>query len=170
MALVACSGRPLRAFDLATEKELWSFDCGKPTGYPRPDSGASVKVVANRVLVQARLHLFALDPRTGRQLWRGHIRNAPNTPKWPVSAALYHSGTECRITAAGDIAVLAFHYRLIAMNVTTGKFLWAWMPDSYPWLSNPIADEARVYCIVGRKRFPLTADHRDQRRDSRRQR
>lgn len=157
----------LHRLDKRSGAERWRarVDAATPPRLPGSDErsrwdryGSSVLADGVRLFVASRdRHLYALDPGTGRELWRvaaGDLMTATparwrdllffadyggkvqavdakdGTPRWSYDARLPVAG-DLTVDAAGRVLVGSRSYDLIALDAATGKELW----KHYYWFS-----------------------------------
>lgn len=122
-------------------KQLWTADVGEKThGW---GSAASPVLWKNLVFINASVEsesLYALDARTGREVWKADgIREAWNTP---------------HLTAADggrDELIVACQKNLLAFNPATGKPLWTCATDiTWYMVPSAVSHQGTVYCLGGR--------------------
>lgn len=128
------------AFD-HSGKQLWQTDVGERThGW---GTAASPVLYKDKVFINASVEsdsLFALDCKTGKELWRAKgIREAWNTP---VVVTAKSGRQELVVATQGKV---------LAFDPETGKDLWSCKTD-IGWYMVPtvVAHEGVVYCLGGR--------------------
>lgn len=127
------------AFNHAGDK-LWHANVGE--NLHAWGSAASLLLYGDLVIVNASVEsesLFALDARTGRQVWRhGGIRESWNTP------ILARQGDQTEL-------VIAINGKILGIDPRTGKEHWNCATD-IPWYMVPslITHDGIVYAIGGR--------------------
>ena len=177
---VASDSGFLYKLELRTGRELWRarIDMGSPSRLPASDEksrwdryGASAVADATRVFVASRdKHLYALDARSGKELWRlaasdimtatpalyrdsvlfasydgrvAAVAAQDGTQRWTYDAKLAVAGD---ITVVGDRAYFGSRtYDLIALGADTGAEIW----KRYYWFSwiesPPVVRDGVVY-------------------------
>lgn len=128
------------AFD-HSGKQLWQADVGDKThGW---GTAASPVLYKDKVFINASVEsdsLFALDRKTGKELWRAKgIREAWNTP------------VVVKAKSGREELVVATQGKVLAFDPETGKDLWSCKTD-IGWYMVPsvVAHEGVVYCLGGR--------------------
>lgn len=124
------------AFDIEG-KPLWNADIGSGTN--RYGSGASLVIHKGRLLVNASIEnqsFLALDPATGKLLWRKPLKYSYTTP--------------ITFTDGGDreVACLTDHDRgFVGFDLATGRELWRWTGfyDRGYGCSSPVFHDGIVY-------------------------
>jgi outer membrane protein assembly factor BamB len=178
--LVASDSGYLHQLDRKSGKEIWRarIDSGAPARIPTDGKGtrwdrygSSVVAAGQRLFIASRdKNLYALDRKTGRELWRvaaGDLMTATpaifrdlvifaaydgkvqavnvkdGAPRWTYDAKLAVTGD---VIVAGDRVVIGSRsYDLIALDASTGKELW----KHYYWFSwvesPPVVRDGVVY-------------------------
>jgi outer membrane protein assembly factor BamB len=123
-------------------KQLWHESVGTGLQDDGFGSGASLMLAGDKLIVNASYQsqtLFALDKRTGKQVWKAPgIRESWNTP------ILVDAGGKQEL-------VLAIQGKLMALDPATGAPLWNCRTD-IGWYMVPslVAEKGIVGCIGGR--------------------
>lgn len=142
-------------------QELWKADVG--SGIHGWGSASSPMFAGDRILVNAAVEcgaLMALDPKTGKELWRaGGMKESWNTP---ILVPVAGGRTE---------VVMAILGKVLGLDPDTGRQLWS-CDTGIGWYMVPslVNDKDVVYCIGGRTggalavraggRGDVTASHR----------
>jgi Leucine-rich repeat (LRR) protein len=107
------------------------------------------RVIEDTVYVQAHQHIFALKPESGKLLWH---RNLVTDLDLEYSD-LHGPGNDwSSMTKDGNILVIAYEMRVIALDLKAKKYLWHLYPDSYAAEQYPIAYDGKLYLSSGPKR------------------
>ncbi len=128
------------AFDHKGE-QLWKAEVGDRThGW---GSAASPVLWKNLVFVNASVEsdsLYALDARTGREVWKADgIREAWNTP---------HIAS---VPGGKEELIVACQKNLLAFNPSSGKPLWTCATDiTWYMVPSAVSHNGTVYCLGGR--------------------
>lgn len=102
----------LQAFDASTGQPAWSYQihsCGQSLDTSPVSVGENALFLLTSVHDQTGCELVALDPATGKQLWKFHSAATLQGPPYSQAGRVY-------ITDSQD--------RLIALDAGTGKTLW----------------------------------------------
>lgn len=126
-------------------KELWKKELGTGSGMNGWGSGTSPILVDGMVIVNAAAEakaVFAIDAKTGKQVWKSPADNLEGSWSTPVVIDGANGGKELVVSAP---------YELWAFNPKTGAFLWfvEGIQDNVI-CGSPIAEKDIVYAIGGR--------------------
>ncbi|HYE19264.1 MAG TPA: hypothetical protein VEA69_12515, partial [Tepidisphaeraceae bacterium] len=92
---------------------------------------------------------FALDETTGRVLFHVDLAAAVGLP---FSPGFWKGGVNLASLAAdGDVLIVSFEERVLALDTRQRKVLWHLRPDTFPNNPFPVAHDGVLYMTVGDK-------------------
>ncbi|WP_405779773.1 serine/threonine-protein kinase [Streptomyces sp. NBC_00859] len=104
-------GGGVQAWEASNGEKLWELG-GAQTDFETPESGPAIH--GDTVYVWKDARLFALDPRTGAELW-----------SYPVGDAASCGGVPVRVTSADDGCVyVAAGTRVLSVDRSSGRVRW----------------------------------------------
>ncbi len=150
----------LFAHRAGSSSAAWTVDfnvlLGKPTAKKALDrlGRVQIQVVDDTLYAQTGEHVFAIEPGTGKILWRVDLASALGVPYRP---GLYGGALDMAVFSRdGDVVVAALENRVVALRASTGDILWSMPPDTFPYTAFPLASGGVVYLTSGRGRSVAT--------------
>jgi outer membrane protein assembly factor BamB len=158
----------LYAYRAGEREPAWTVDVNKiVTRRPRPLTSLYFHVIEDTIYLQVEEHMLAIKPESGVVLWH---RNLAADLGLQFAPDFYRRGISyAGVAKDGDILVVTYENRIIALDVRRGKYLWHMMPDTFPERALPIAHEGRLYFTAGARRKMIQVanagerNHRQQR-------
>jgi hypothetical protein len=128
----------------------WIFDANtSPKKKPYTVSRLAFQVLDDRIYAQAANHIFCLDPATGRVLWERDIASEVGLN----FGHFWEGGVEiAQFNKSGDILIVAFESRIVAMNEQTGEHLWHLLPDTMPQGPASVIHDGMIVMLAGPNR------------------
>ena len=140
----------LYAYKAGKNRPAWKFDINKVvTGRKRPLTRMSLEVLGDVVYAEANEHVFAIAPATGKLLWHRDLasdlglRFEPDFFGGALNLAVF--------ARAGDVLLISFENRVVALDTKRNKYLWHLFPDTFPHTPYPAAHDGVVYLTLGAK-------------------
>lgn len=149
----------LYAYRAGAKQPTWTLDLNTiVTGRNEPLTRMIFQVIEDKIYIEANEHIFCIDPESGKLLWHRdvaqdlHLSYRPDLFDGAMNLAVF--------AKSGDVLVMSFEKRVIALNLKTGKYLWHLMPDTFPQCPFPVVLGGRVILTAGAKRrlTQLTTD------------
>ena len=108
------------------------------------------EVIDNRVYVQARQHIFAFDSLTGKLFWHRDLAHDLHVNYYPeIEGDRWMQDNYAAFTKDGNIIIIAFDKRVVALDLSSMKYLWTLEPDTFIHLSFPVICNGRVFLVCG---------------------
>lgn len=111
----------IMALDAATGREFWTFSRGYPEGASPGGIKRNIAIYEDRLIsTSADGYAFAVDARTGEEVWEVRITGPANTSSGPIIAdGKVISGRACAPDAGPENCVM------VANDARTGEKLWS---------------------------------------------
>jgi hypothetical protein len=129
---------------------------------PQPLTRMKLTVHRNTLFVQSDEQIFGLHPRNGA-LWFRYdlakdlgLRFRPDFWRGGVPVA--------QLQIAGDVLLIAYECRVIAIDMKSHRYLWHLAPDVFPSKPRPVIGDGVVYMLAGPRDelFPLDKPVKDR--------
>ena len=129
----------LYAYPAGEQESAWKCDINEVARPKKPLRRVTFEVIGDTIYVEANEHVLAIDPRQGKLLWHLNLAEELDLPFRP---GFFGGALNLAVfTQAGDILVVSFEKRVVALNVNTQKVLWHLQPDTFP--HTPFAEKER---------------------------
>jgi outer membrane protein assembly factor BamB len=140
----------LYAYRAGGKRPAWTVDLNKIVKESEPRlTRMFFQVLDDTLYVQAHEHVFAINPENGKLLWHRNVE----TDLRLESSDLYGPGNDWSTMAKdGNILIISYQCRVVALDLKAKKYLWHLEPDAYPTTPYPIAHEGKLYLSSGPKR------------------
>jgi outer membrane protein assembly factor BamB len=146
----------LFGYRAGSAKPAWTIDFNKLLGKPAAKKDlkrlgrVAPQLIGDTLYVQTGEHVFSVAPETGKVAWRTDAAQVLGVKYEPD---LYGGALDISVfTRDGDVLVVAFEKRILALNAATGKLRWHMQPDTFPHAAFPLAHDGIVYLSSGPKR------------------
>ena len=144
------------AYKTGADKPAWTIDfntlLGKPAKKKSPQRLTRVvlAVIGDVLYAQTGEHVFAIEPTSGKMLWRLDAAAALGISYEPD---LYGGALDVAVfSREGDVLVVAFEKRVLALRAASGTIVWSIEPDTFPHSAFPLVANGVVYITSGPKR------------------
>ena len=139
----------VHAVKAGAARETWRFDAnGAVSARAQPLTSPRFAIVEGQLFVQAREHLFIVDPGTGSLIQHLDLAKLSGVP-WQArrsEAALYGGGlSAASLVQDARTIVVAYERRVIALDAASRKLLWHRDPGCFPSLPLPILHDGTLY-------------------------
>ncbi len=133
------------------KQPAWSIDFNKLLKTTKPRLGrVAPQLIGDVLYAQTGPHVFAIAPATGKVLWHVDAAAALGVRYEPD---LYGGALDIAVFSRdGDVLVVSFEKRVLALRASTGTLLWSIDPDTFPHAAFPLANNGVVYLTSGPKR------------------
>lgn len=146
----------LFAYAAGADKPAWSIDFNKLLKKPAKKKAlqrlgrVTIQIIGDVLYAQTGEHVFAISPATGKLLWRCDAAASLGVKYEPD---VYGGALDVAVFARdGDVLVVVFEKRVLALHPDTGRVLWSLEPDTFPHAAFPLAANGLVYITSGPKR------------------
>ena len=141
----------LYAYRAGTKAPAWTIDLNKIVkGRSRPLTRMIFQVIENLIYLESNEHIFCFRPQSGKLLWH---RNLAADLGLRFSPDFFGGGLNLAVFAkTGNVLVISFERRVVALDLKNGKYLWHLVPDTFPHCPFPMARDGKVILTAGAKR------------------
>lgn len=124
---------------------------------PRPQSLKRMKLTVHRntLFVQSDEQIFGLHPRNGALWFRYDLATDLRLNFRPD---FWRGGVPVAgLQVTGDVLLIAYECRVIAIDMKSHRYLWHLAPDSFPYKPRPVIGAGVIYMLAGPRDqlFPL---------------
>jgi outer membrane protein assembly factor BamB len=146
-----CHDGILNAYQGGATKPTWAVDLNAIVKGRKPPLNRMIfQLIKDTIYLEADEHIFALDPSSGRLLWH---RDLATDLGLEFAGDFYGGGLNLAVFAKeGNVLVVSFERRVVAIDLREGKYLWHLEPDTFPECPFPIAYGGKVVLTSGAKR------------------
>jgi outer membrane protein assembly factor BamB len=107
------------------------------------------QVLDDVLYVNANEHVFALEPASGKLRWH---RDLARDLRLEYHPDFFGGALNLAVFAkSGSVLVVAMEKRVVALDLTRGKYLWHLQPDTFPHCPFPAVHGGRVFLTAGKK-------------------
>jgi PQQ-like domain len=149
----------LYAYRAGAKTPTWTVDLNAIVkGRKWPLTRMIFQIIEDTIYLEADEHIFTFDPTSGQLLWH---RDLASDLGLQFEPDIYGGALNLAAFAKdGNVLVVSFERRVVAIDLKQGKYLWHLEPDTFPETSFPIAHDGRVVLTSGAKRrlHPVTGD------------
>jgi outer membrane protein assembly factor BamB len=153
----------LYAYRAGGTKPAWTADLNQVVkGRKEPLTRMIFQVIDDTLYVEADEHIFAFEPGTGKLLWHRdlakdlHLEFVPDFYGGGLNLAVFAKSRDVRVMsdtrAVSEVLVVSFERRVVALDLTKGKYLWHMEPDTFPHTPFPVVSGDKLFLTVGAKR------------------
>ena len=150
----------LYAYRAGMDRPTWTIDLNTTVkGRSPPLTRMIFQVIEDNIYVEANEHIFCIHPQSGKLLWH---RDFAEDLRLRFRPDFYGGALNLAVFAkSGNVLVVSFERRVIALNLETGEYLWHLQPDTFPHCPFPVIQDRRIILSAGAKRT-LTRLHVDK--------
>jgi outer membrane protein assembly factor BamB len=141
----------LYAYHTGAKKPTWTVDLNRIVkGRKPPLTRMIFQIIDDTIYLEADEHIFALVPASGKLLWH---RDLASDLGLQFAPDFYGGALNLAVFAKdGSVLVVSFERRVVAIDLSEGKYLWHFEPDTFPECPFPIAYGDKVVLTSGAKR------------------
>ncbi len=141
----------IHALEAGAKEEAWAVDLNDiVTGRKKPLARMIFQVIDDELYVEANEHLFCFEPATGKLVWH---RDLSKDLGLSFDEGLFGGALNLAVFAkTGDILIVSFEKRVIAIDLKKERYLWHLEPDTFPHCPFPVAHGGKVVLTSGSKR------------------
>jgi len=141
----------LYAYRASAKTPTWTVDLNTIVkGRKTPLTRMIFQIIDDTIYLEADEHIFAVDPASGKLLWH---RDLASDLRLEFQPDFYGGSLNLAVFAKdGNVLVVSFERRVVAIDVNEGKYLWHLEPDTFPECPFPIAHGGKVVLTSGAKR------------------
>lgn len=145
-----CHDGILNAYQGGATKPTWAVDLNAIVKGRKPPLNRMIcQLIEDTIYLEADEHIFAINPSSGRLLWHRDLA----TDLGLQFGGFYGGGLNLAVFAKdGNVLVISFERRVVAIDLNEGKYLWHLEPDTFPECPFPIAYGGKVVLTSGAKR------------------
>jgi len=141
----------LYAYRAGAKTPTWTVDLNSIVkGRKWPLTSMKFQIIEDTIYLEADEHIFGFAPASGNLLWHRDLAAdlslhfEPDICGGAADAAVFAKD--------GNVLVVSFERRVVAIDLKQGKYLWHLEPDTFPETPFPIAHGGQVVLTSGAKR------------------
>lgn len=145
----------LYACEAGGDRPTWTVDLNQIVkGRTKPLTRMIFQVIDDKLYLEANEHIFGFAPATGKVLWHKDLAKDLGLP---FDGGFYGGGLNLAVFAkSGNILIVSFEKRVVAVDLETMRCLWHLEPDTFPHCPFPAVYDNKVFLSSGRDRKLFT--------------
>ena len=150
----------LYAYRAGEKKPTWTLDLNSIVkGRSKPLTRMIFQLIEDKIYLEANEHIFCIQPMSGKVLWH---RNVAKDLGLNFAPDLFGGGLNLAVFGkSGDVLIISFECRVVALDLKAKKYLWHLQPDTFPHCPFPLVLKDSVILSSGAKRALHRVDDRD---------